>query len=83
MYWLNGKNARYSRYKNHEKKVKIQAIMYIVNFRCVWANIFAVEKSITYPEFVFVALGIQHTIYMCHIVTYGMPSSTIFFHIIC
>jgi len=38
--------------------------------------------SITYPECVFVALGIQHAKRTCHIVTCGLPGSTIFLHII-
>jgi len=36
--------------------------------------------SITQPEWVFVALGIQHTTCMCHIVICGLPHSAIFFH---
>jgi hypothetical protein len=31
---------------------------------------------------VFVALGIQHALYMRHIFICGLPGSTIFFHII-
>jgi len=31
---------------------------------------------------VFVALGTQHATRMCHIVICGLPSSTIYFHII-
>jgi hypothetical protein len=31
---------------------------------------------------VFVALGIQHAMRMCHIVICGLPCSTVFFHII-
>jgi len=38
--------------------------------------------SITYSECVILALGIQHAIPMRHIVFCGLPSSTVFFHII-
>jgi hypothetical protein len=38
--------------------------------------------SITYSEFVFVALGIQHAMRIRHIVICDLPRSTIFFHII-
>jgi hypothetical protein len=38
--------------------------------------------SITYPDFVFVACGIQHAMGMCHVVIWGLPRSKIFFHII-
>jgi hypothetical protein len=38
--------------------------------------------SITYSECVYIALGIQHAMHMQHIVICGLPSSTIFFHII-
>jgi hypothetical protein len=37
--------------------------------------------SITQPECVFVALGIQHTMRTRHIVMRGLPRSTMFFHI--
>jgi len=39
-------------------------------------------ESITQPEFVFVALGIQRAMCMRHVVIRGLPRSTIFFHII-
>jgi hypothetical protein len=34
--------------------------------------------SITYSECVFVALGIQHAIFLSHIIICGLPRSTIF-----
>ena len=37
--------------------------------------------SITYSEFVFVALGIKHTMRMRNIAICGLPRSTTFFHI--
>jgi len=33
---------------------------------------------VTYSEYVFVALGIQHAMRMRRVVTYGLPGSTIF-----
>jgi len=37
------------------------------------------EISITYCEYAFVALGIQNSMRMRHIVVYGIPGCTIFF----
>jgi DNA-binding transcriptional MocR family regulator len=55
--------------------------MYNVTLRQIHATTVAVEKSIsiTYSERVFVTLGIQHAMHMCHIVMFGLPHSTIFF----
>jgi hypothetical protein len=39
-------------------------------------------NKITYPECVFVALGIKQEIHMSHIVICGLPGSTLFFQII-
>jgi hypothetical protein len=38
--------------------------------------------SVKQPVCVFVALGTQHEMRMCHVVICGMTSSFIFFHII-
>ena len=40
------------------------------------------SNNITYSESVFLALGIPHAMRMRHIVTCGLPGSTILFHII-
>jgi len=37
--------------------------------------------SITQPECVFVALGIQHAMRMGHTVICGLPCSTLLFHV--
>ena len=37
--------------------------------------------SIAYSKCVFVALGMQHAMRMRHIVIYGLPRSTVCFHI--
>jgi hypothetical protein len=37
-----------------------------------------IKKSITYFECVFVALGIQHAIHVCHIVICGLFSCKVF-----
>jgi hypothetical protein len=48
------------------------------------ATIVALEKavSITYSEYVFVVLGIQHAMHMCHFVIRALSGSTIILHII-
>jgi hypothetical protein len=38
--------------------------------------------NITYSECVFVGLGVQHAVRMSHIVIFGLPGCTIFFHIV-
>ena len=50
----------------------------------VHANKVAEEKAVrlTYSEFVFVALGIQHAMRMPNIVFCGLSYSTVFFNII-
>jgi hypothetical protein len=42
----------------------------------------AVGSSIAYSECMFVALGIQHAMHMCHVVISSLSGSTIFFYII-
>jgi hypothetical protein len=57
--------------------------MYDIMWRHVHATIVTVEdQSTTYSEYVFVALGIRHAIYVHHFVHCGQPSSRVFFHII-
>jgi len=51
--------------------------MHLCNHCCSWKVI-----SIIHSECVFIALGIQHTMHMCYIVTCGLPSCTLFFHVI-
>jgi len=58
--------------------------MYTRNIQAHSCNHCCLGKAIiiTYSECVFVALGIQHAIGMRQIVIYGLPGSTIIFHII-
>jgi hypothetical protein len=55
-----------------------------VTSKSVRATIVAVEKTriITYSEFVFVALGIQHAVRMLLVFIYDLLGSAIFFHFI-
>ena len=50
----------------------------------IHANIITVEKaiSVAYSGRVYVALGTEHAMRMRYIFIYGLPSSTVFFHII-
>jgi len=61
---------------------KDRQCMYNITFRHVHATFVAVEKHITYSECVLIALGIQHAMFMHHIVICSLSGSTIFFHII-
>jgi transcriptional regulator of heat shock response len=55
---------------------------YNVTLRRVRVTIVAEEKQLVLHNLsVFSALGIQHEIPMRHIVIFGLPHSTIFFHI--
>jgi len=58
--------------------------MYNVTLRIVRVTIFCSGKSIriTYSECVFVDLGVQYAMRMCHIVICGLRGSTIYFYII-
>jgi len=56
--------------------------MYNVTLRHVLATTVAVKSiNITYSECVFVALDIHHAMRMHHVVFFGLPCFTIFFHI--
>ena len=54
------------------------------NIEASWCNHCYSGKamSITHFECVFVALGIRRAMRVRHIVIYGLPHSTIFFHVI-
>ena len=69
--------------KNPTRNIQDKQCTYNVTKRRGRATIVAVEGiSVTYSECVFVAFVIQHAMRMRHTVTYGIPLSTIFFHII-
>jgi len=53
-----------------------------MTLRRVRVAIVIVEKSITYSQNMFVALGMQHAMRMRHIVICSLPRSAIYFHII-
>jgi hypothetical protein len=57
---------------------------YNVTLKSVCVTIVAVEKqlSIMHSECVFVALSIQHTMFMPHVVICCLPGSNVFSHII-
>ena len=64
-------------------KFKIQVLHYNVTLRRVHITTGVVKKtSITYSEYMFVALVVQLGKRMRHTAICGLPSSTIFFHII-
>jgi len=71
--------------KNHENYTR-QALYSIYNLtvRHIHATIVGNAKamSIIYFKCVFVVLGIQHAMRMCHIVIRGLSNCTIFFPII-
>jgi hypothetical protein len=64
-------------------KQQEQACAYKVTLGRIQANIIIVEKQcVAYSGCVYVALATQHAMRMRYIFVYGLPGSTIFFHII-
>jgi hypothetical protein len=57
----------------YERNIPVRSSDHCCNGRAV---------SIIHYECVFVTLGIQYSMLMCHIVTCGLSDSKIFFHII-
>ena len=68
-------------WKQETRQAAISINITLSRFR---ATILTVKRalSITYYEYVFVALDIQHTMRMHRIFICGLPASTIFFHLI-
>ena len=57
--------------------------MYTLTMRHLRANVVASEKvlSITYSEYIFLALGIQHAMWMCYNDACDLSDPRIFFHV--
>jgi len=71
-------NQKLINYRQHNRQCT-----YNVTPRCVRATIVALEKQwVLHILNVYVALGFQYAMRMGHIVISGLPSSTIFIHII-
>jgi len=71
---------------SHVITIQDRQYTYILTLRRVCATIVAVESNEYYTRTigvgVFVALGIQHAMRMCHIAVCGLPRSILFFHIV-
>jgi hypothetical protein len=68
----------------HLRKITTQAMYAERNIAACSCNQCCSGKAVGIPycECMFVALGIQHAMRMCHIDICGLPRPTIFFHII-
>jgi len=68
-------------HKNYTRQASYST--YNVTLRHIHATIVGNGKgmSIIYSKCVFVALGIQHAVRMCHTVIRGLSNYTIFFHV--